>query len=99
MQSFSTSSPNNSTPSPPAPAPAPDGLASSCSTPKALAAAASFHSSSALPPPGPIPFALPTDAEWLAPPVCLLREQLEVFAATPQDIAEKKSGSKPFLAR
>jgi hypothetical protein len=44
-----------------------------------------------------IPFALPSDAEWLAPPVCLLREQLEVFAATPQDIAEKKGGSKPLL--
>ena len=46
---------------------------------------------------GPIPFALPSDAQWLAPPICLLREQLEVFAATPRDIAEKRSGSKPLL--
>lgn len=44
-----------------------------------------------------IPFALPDDAQWLAPPICLLREQLEVFAATPRDIAEKRSGTKPLL--
>ena len=48
-------------------------------------------------PSDPIPLALPDDAQWLAPPICLLREQLEVFATTPQDIAEKRSGTKPLL--
>ena len=46
-----------------------------------------------------IPFSLPSDKEWLAPPVCLLREQLEAFAATPQDVAERKTGVKPVVGQ
>lgn len=42
-----------------------------------------------------IPLALPGDEEHLAKPLCLLRKQLEVFAATPQDISERKTGPKP----
>lgn len=71
-----------------------EGATTSMSGPSASAASAGGGPINLI---GPIPFALPDDARWLAPPICLLREQLEVFAATPRDIAEKRSGSKPRL--
>lgn len=40
---------------------------------------------------------LPNDPEWLSPSMCLLREQIEVFAATHADIVDRRSGPKPFL--
>mmetsp|Transcript_15708 Transcript_15708/g.31708 ORF Transcript_15708/g.31708 Transcript_15708/m.31708 type:complete len:379 (-) Transcript_15708:453-1589(-) len=45
--------------------------------------------------PGFISLSLPNDSKWLSPSVCLLREQIEVFAATSVDIAERRSGPKP----
>jgi len=50
-------------------------------------------------PPSVIPFSLPGDKEWLAAPVSLLREQLEIFPATPQDVAERKTGPKPVVGQ
>ena len=38
---------------------------------------------------------LPDDSKWLSEPLCLIRKQIEVFAATQQDIAERRTGPKP----
>ena len=42
-----------------------------------------------------VPLSLPDESKWLSEPLCLIRKQIEVFAATPQVIAERRTGPKP----
>ena len=68
----------------PSPPPVPHAAAATAA-PSAAAASSSFSSTLGR----PIPLYSPADQEHLSPLVCLMRSQLELFSATPADVAER----------
>ena len=69
----------------PSPSPPPVPNAAAAAPSPAAASASSFSSTLGR----PVPLYSPADQEHLSPLVCLMRSQLELFSATPADVAER----------